>query len=61
MPELLNNEIMVELPPAAWAAYKSMEKEMYAEIDKDELVAMSGGGKYNLCRHTCERWSILAR
>jgi superfamily II DNA or RNA helicase len=50
MPKLIENEIDVILPAKALAAYKSMEREMFAELDSDRVVAISGGGKYNLCR-----------
>jgi superfamily II DNA or RNA helicase len=51
MPELIENTIEVQLPPAALKAYKAMEKQMYAELESgDSLVALSGGSKYNLCR-----------
>lgn len=51
MPDKINNEILIELPPKAKEAYKKMEKEMYAELDEaTSLIAMSGGAKYNLCR-----------
>lgn len=50
MPELVINPIEVELPERAMRVYRDMEKGMYAEIDEVGLVAMSGGGKYNLCR-----------
>ncbi len=50
MPELIVNEIAVELPPEARKIYRSMEDAMFAEIDDDPLLAMNSGAKYNACR-----------
>lgn len=51
MPELIENIVDVQLPPAAMAKYKKMEKEMYAELDGgDTVTALSGGSRYNYCR-----------
>lgn len=51
MPDLVFNEIPVCLDGAAMKTYKQVEKEMYSELDTgDELIALSGGSKYNLCR-----------
>jgi SNF2 family DNA or RNA helicase len=50
MPALVKNEIKVKLPENARLIYKKIEREMYAQLAENELVAISGGGKYNLCR-----------
>jgi SNF2 family DNA or RNA helicase len=50
MPAIVRNEISVELPESAMRTYRQVEKEMYAELEQNELVALSGGSKYNLCR-----------
>lgn len=50
MPELINNEIEIVLPEKAMKVYKEMEKEMYVEIEQNELAALSAGSKYSLCR-----------
>lgn len=50
MPKIVRNEIIVELPDSAMRTYRKVEKEMYVELEQNELVALSGGSKYNLCR-----------
>ena len=54
MPELVVNDIMVELPEKARKVYDDMEKELFAAIEMmDEtkpLMATTAGAKYNLCR-----------
>lgn len=50
MPEFVKHEIMVKLPEKAMYTYRKIEKEMYVQLAENELVALSGGGKYNLCR-----------
>lgn len=50
MPELVNKEIVVNLPEPAMDKYKKFAKEMYLELEQNELVALNGGSKYNLCR-----------
>lgn len=50
MPELVRNEIYVELPPSAKQTYKEVEKDMFTEINKTGIVALTGGSKYSKCR-----------
>ncbi len=54
MPELVVNDISIELPPKARKAYEDMESQLFAAIEEEEdgkpLVASSAGAKYNLCR-----------
>lgn len=50
MPELVRNEIEVELPPKAVKIYKDMQKAMFAEIGEVGITAITGGSKYGLCR-----------
>ncbi len=50
MPELVKNEIEVILPPKAARIYKSMQREMFAELEKNQIVAISGSSRYNYCR-----------
>lgn len=54
MPELIINDIVVDLPPAARKAYDDMEDQLFAAIEMlDEtksLMASTAGAKYNLCR-----------
>jgi SNF2 family DNA or RNA helicase len=51
LPEILFNDISVTLPDRAMAVYKSMESQMFAELDNgDQVLAMSGAGKYSTCR-----------
>lgn len=51
MPEIIHNEIKVEMPPESRIAYKRLAKEMVLEFEDGTFVAaLSGGSKYNLCR-----------
>lgn len=47
--EPVENEIPVELPPAARRAYKSMEKEMWAELEDKEVFAVNAAAKTQKC------------
>ena len=59
LPEILFNDVWVEIPPKAMKVYKSMEREFIAELEsqdlsddseRDSLVALSGASKYLVCR-----------
>lgn len=54
MPELVVNDIQIDLPPKARKAYEDMESELFAAMEDIEegkpLVATSAGAKYSLCR-----------
>lgn len=50
MPQVLSNEIIVELPKAARELYDKIEKEMVAEFKEMDVYTLTAGGKYNLCR-----------
>lgn len=50
MPELIHNPIMVDLPDKAKKIYRDMQKELRAELENTELIALSGSGRYSLCR-----------
>lgn len=50
MPELILNEIEVELPNKALQVYRDMQKEMFAEINQERVVTLTGSGRYCLCR-----------
>lgn len=51
MPEVVRNEILVEMPKEAKDRYKTLEKEMVVELEGDDpVIAATGGSKYNLCR-----------
>lgn len=50
MPELVQNEIEVELPTKAAKIYKDMQRLMFAEIDEQGITALTGSSKYSLCR-----------
>lgn len=47
--EPLVRNIMVDLPPKARAAYLSMEKELFADIEKHAVEVFTSGGKANKC------------
>lgn len=51
MPELVDNLVWVDLPAKVAAAYRQLEKEMFAELDCGAtLIASTAGSKYGLCR-----------
>jgi SNF2 family DNA or RNA helicase len=50
MPELVQNEIEVELPPKAARIYRDMHQKMVAEIEETGIVAIAGSSRYNYCR-----------
>jgi SNF2 family DNA or RNA helicase len=47
--EPIVRNIMVDLPPKARAAYLTMEKELFADIDHHLVEVFSAGGKVNKC------------
>jgi len=50
LPKLILNDIYVDLPPAAWKVYKEMEKELFAQLDRGEIVtALSAGAAAGKC------------
>ena len=52
LPELLFNDVWVDIPPKTHEAYKKLEREMFIEIDSSggELVVGNAGAKYMACR-----------
>ena len=51
MPDLLINDIDVEMPPKLVKVYKKFELELFAELASGEdLTATNAGAKYALCR-----------
>ncbi|OHV12150.1 DEAD/DEAH box helicase [Kushneria phosphatilytica] len=50
LPDYVFRDIDVELPPKAMRQYRSMEKEMFAELDNgDESIALSAGSARGRC------------
>jgi SNF2 family DNA or RNA helicase len=50
LPELIINDIIVDLPPAARKTYKDMEDKLFAEIDGENRFAATSGTNYGMCR-----------
>lgn len=51
LPELLINDVWVDLPAKAKKQYKQMEREMFLELDNgDELAPVNSGAKYQACK-----------
>lgn len=50
LPELIPNKIYVELTNYARDIYEDLERELFAEIEDDEVSLVNGGAKYNACR-----------
>jgi SNF2 family DNA or RNA helicase len=47
--EPIVNEIKLDLPPAARAVYRDMERRMFAEIDGNEVEVFGAASKTNKC------------
>lgn len=51
LPELLVNDVWVDLPNKVQKEYKRLEREMFLELENDkELIASNAGAKYNACK-----------
>jgi SNF2 family DNA or RNA helicase len=50
LPRLVENIVRVELPPEARKTYDDMEKEFFAELDQQGIMAVNGGSAYMKCR-----------
>ena len=50
MPDLMFNDIWVDLPPAARAKYKQMEDELIAEIEAGTIIAANSAVASSKCR-----------
>jgi len=52
LPEMLENDIWLDLPPKAEKQYKQMEKEFFLALEQDhgELTPVNAGARYNACR-----------
>lgn len=60
MPLLIERVIPVDLPQPALKVYKKFERELFAELDSgQEIMALSGSGKYNLCRQMASGGAYL--
>jgi SNF2 family DNA or RNA helicase len=55
LPELLENDVWVDLPPKAAKQYRQLEKEMFLALEEDagELTPANAGARYNACRQVC--------
>lgn len=49
LPPLIENIVRVELPPSAMKKYKEMEKELFTEIQNNQIEAFSAGAKSIKC------------
>ena len=51
LPELLINDVWVDLPSAAKGKYKQLEKELFLALENgEELVPMNAGARYGACK-----------
>jgi SNF2 family DNA or RNA helicase len=50
LPQTLTNVISVPLPADAYAQYREMEREMFVEIQGEEIEAVNAGSKSMKCR-----------
>jgi len=50
LPPTVVNVIPVRLPPKAYEHYREMEKEMFTEVEANEVEAFNAGGKSMKCR-----------
>jgi len=49
LPDLLYNDIQIELPPKAKKAYIGIQKSLFAELDGAEIYADTAASAYGLC------------
>jgi SNF2 family DNA or RNA helicase len=60
MPVLVERVVPVELPMPTAKLYKKFERELFAQLDSgEEIMALSGSGKYNLCRQIASGGAYL--
>ena len=50
MPDVLYNDIIVELPPKVREQYEQMEKEMFLELEGGTVEALAPSSKYQICK-----------
>lgn len=51
LPEIVVNDVWVDLPEKVAKSYRKLEREMFLEIESgEEIIASNAGSKYNLCR-----------
>lgn len=50
MPERITNDVFVQLQREPYEQYKTLELEMFLELENDTLTVGSGGAKYAKCR-----------
>lgn len=50
LPELLTNDVFVDLPADVLKGYKKLERELLFELEGVSKLALSAGSKYGLCR-----------
>lgn len=50
LPDLVFNDVWVDLPSDILKAYKKLEREMFLELDESELIVGNAGAKYLACR-----------
>jgi SNF2 family DNA or RNA helicase len=50
LPELLINDVWVDLPQSIQKVYRKLEREMFFELESKSVIAMSAGSKYLLCK-----------
>ena len=49
LPDLIVNDIQVELPPAARKIYKGLENDLFAEIEGQDVLIPTAAAAYNVC------------
>lgn len=50
LPDLLVNDVKVSLPDEPMKFYRKMERELFAELEKQEATALSAGAAYQKCK-----------
>ena len=52
LPDLVENDVWIDLPPKAQKQYKQMEKEFFLALEQDhgELTPVNAGARYNACK-----------
>lgn len=50
MPELVHNDIWVELPPECRTEYNRLKRELYAQLESGDVFATTAAGAYTKCK-----------
>lgn len=61
LPELVENDIMVDLPPKAYKIYKELENDLFVQLDKGVIAPANAGVASMKCRQVASGGVYLDR